>query len=510
MRIRPVLVALSLLGGAVIAGPASSQSIGRQMDLLRLEQEAGDAVSALVDSDFKTCEAKLPALRTLMADPRFDRMRAEIRRPFLFSVIICSEIKDKPLGLAAAAKLEPIAVEPMEVGAVLTIQISDALERDAMAEATRRFLKMLDAQPDVVAGWRPGMISAFTDYLDDDPALALTALQRITGFAWKNPDTARAAKNEWGLAYGWQLGDAGRPADAAKAVAEADDTRVLMYVSGDRRFSEAWTNAGRFDWIALEEASLARARAEIAAEPEKLSPVRDALRALRALGRYDEAIQTGQAYRARLQDGEEFSDRQEQGEWILILLAQSLLDTGDVREGEAVFNEAIGPEDGGEPATDARMNWAGRLLDLSRPRDVLKVLDGLDLDYVTDYGEAWIDSQRACALNDIDQKAAAAMLETLRARKEENPGALSQALLCMNRIDEAAALLIWRLQSPEHRSGGLDPFWVAKAPPAIPPWLATFEARRQALIARPDVRAALEKVGRPVTTPLAGDYWGGF
>ena len=136
----------------MIAGPASSQSIGRQMDLLRLEQDAGEAVSALVDSDFKTCEAKLPALRALMADPRFDRMRAEIRRPFLFSVIICSEIKDKPLGLAAAAKLEPIAVEPMEVGAVLTIQISDALERDAMAEATRRFLKMLDAQPDVVIG----------------------------------------------------------------------------------------------------------------------------------------------------------------------------------------------------------------------------------------------------------------------------------------------------------------------------------------------------------------------
>jgi tetratricopeptide (TPR) repeat protein len=510
MRIRPVLITLTALAAMAIAAPASSQSIGRQMDLLRLEQAAGDAVSALVDSDFKICEAKLPALRTLMNDPRFDRMRTEIRRPFLFSVIICSEIKDKPLGLAAAAKLEPIAVEPMEVGAVLTIQISDALERDAMAEATRRFLKMLDAQPEVVAAWRPGMISAFTDYLDDEPDLALNSLQRITTFAWKNPDSARAAKNEWALAYGWQLGDSGRAADAAKAVAGTDDPRVLMYVAGDRRFSEAWSSKARFDWIALEEATLARARADIEAAPEKLSPVRDMLSSLRALGRYDEAIQAGQAYRARLQDGEEFSDREEQGDWILILLAQSLLDTGDVKEGEAVFNEAIGVDDGGEPATDARMNWAGRLLDLSRPRDVLKVLDGLDLDYVTDYGKAWIDSQRACALNDLDQKAAAAMLETLRARKEENPGALSQALLCMNRLDEAAALLIWRLQTPEHRSGGLDPFWAAKAPPVIPPWLATFEARRQAVIARPDVRAALDKVGRPVTTPLAGDYWGGF
>jgi hypothetical protein len=94
MRIRPVLITLTALAAMAIAAPASSQSIGRQMDLLRLEQAAGDAVSALVDSDFKICEAKLPALRTLMNDPRFDRMRTEIRRPFLFSVIICSEIKD--------------------------------------------------------------------------------------------------------------------------------------------------------------------------------------------------------------------------------------------------------------------------------------------------------------------------------------------------------------------------------------------------------------------------------
>ncbi len=508
MGFRSVLVTLAALTTAASACPAAGQSIGRQMDLLKLEETAGQTVSALIDGDFRNCDARIGDLRTIINDPRFDRMKPEIRRPFLFSVIICSEIKDRPLGLAAARKLEPIARDPMEVGAVQTIQIADALERDAMPEATRRFLKLLDVQPEVVAEWRPGMIGAFTDYLDEEPELALTTLQRITSFAWKNPDSIRAAKNIWGLAYGWQLGDRGRTADAARAVAEADDPRVLMYVAADRRFSAAWTE-DRFDWTALETADLARARAEMAASPEKLAPVRDVMSGLRALGRYEEAIQIGQALRARLQDGEEFDDREEHGEWVLIILGHNLLDTGDVAEAEAVFTEAIA-FDSRSPSSDARMNWAGRLLDLSRPKDVLTVLAGIDLDYVTPYGEAWIDSQKTCAQADIDRKVAEATLETLRKRRDKNPGALSQALLCMNLIDEASKLLIWRLEEPEHRSGALDPFWVAKAPPFIPPWLAEFERRRQAMLVGPGVQKALVTVGRPVTTPLGGDYWGGF
>lgn len=510
MRFRSLRVALSALAVLGAASPAASQSIGRQMDLLRLEEQAGTVLSALADSEFRSCEAKLPTLKSIMADPRFDRMRVEIRRPFLFSVILCSEIKDRPLGLEAARKLEPLATEPMEIGAVQTIQISDAIERHAMGDATRRFLKLMDAQPEAVAVWRPGMIGVFTDYIEEDPDLALTALQRITTFAWKNPDSLRAAKNEWALAYGQQLGDRGKAAEAAKAVAGADDPRVLMYVAGDRRFAQTWDQPDRFNWTALEEARLARARAAMDETPDSLGPVHDALASLRALGRYDEAILIGQAYRARLQDGEAFDDREEQGDRLLADLADSLLDTGDVKEAEAVFTEAIGPDDGGERSTDARMSWAGRLLDLARPRDVLKVLAGLDLDYVTPYGEAWIDAQKACAWNDIDAKAAEPLLESLRKRRDENPGALSEALICMNRLDEAAALLIWRLQSPEHRSGALDPFWSARPPPVVTPWLAEFNRRRLSLQTRPDVQAALAKVGRPVTTPLGGDYWGGF
>ncbi|MDP1631846.1 MAG: tetratricopeptide repeat protein [Caulobacter sp.] len=510
MSFRIALAAVTALAVLTVAAPAAAQSISRQIDFLKLEQQAAETVAALVVGDFQDCDARLPTLREIMADRRVDRMRTEVRRPFYFSVILCSEIKDRPLGLKAARLLEPLATEPMEIGAVQTIQISDAIERHAMAEATRRFLTLLDAQPAIVAAWRPALISAFTDYIDDDPDLTLTALARIAGTAWTRPETLRARDNEWALAYGWQLGDRGRVAEAAKALDRAQNPRTLLYAAADRRFAPLWDKPDRFDWRALAEADLARARAEMEISPADLEPVQDVLAILRALGRYDEAIQIGEAYRARLQDGEAFTDADSQGDGVLIQLGHALFDTGAVKESEAVFTEAINSRSGRYPSTDARMSWASRLLDLGRPREALTVLDGLDRDYVTDYGEAWIDSQRACAQADLDRKAAEALLTSLRKSRERNPGALSQALICMNRLDEAAALLIWRLQTPSHRAGALDPFWVSLPPPVVAPWQARFESRRQTLLARTDVRQALDAVGRAVAVPLSGDFWGGY
>lgn len=512
MRIR-TFAAATAFAAALAAQPAAGQSLARQLDLLRLEEQAGAIVGGLVESEFAACPARLPEMKAIMADPRLDRVRLQVRRAFLFAVIVCSEVKERPLGLEAARRLEPIADSPEEVVAVATIQLSDALDRNAMAEATRRFLRLLDARPEVVAQWRPGMVGAFTDYIDEDPDLALTALRRIVDFDWRDPESRQARDNEWALALGQQLGDRGRAAEAAAAVAKADQAAVLLYVAGDRRFETGWAAAeaaGRFDWRGLVEGRVKRNLAALGDTPATLRQARELVGDLRALGRYDEAIQIGEAFRARIQDGETFADAGEHADWVLVQLAHSLLDKGEAAAAETVFREAIASAEGGGRSADARMNWAGRLLDLGRPKDVLAVLDEIDADYVTPYGKAWIDSQRACALVEVDPKRAETLIEALRRQKTENPAALSQALLCANRIDEAAALLAWRLQTPRHRGGALDPYWISRPPPVVQPWLAEFERRRQAMLDAPAARKALDAVGRPVTTNLAGGYWGGF
>lgn len=512
MRVGRVAAIVAGLLVLAVAAPASSQSLSRKMDLLRLQEDAGAATVAALQSEGRACPAQLPAMRTILADPRFDRMEPNVRRGFLYALMLCSEVKDPALALTAAGKLEPLASDPSEVVAVYSVKMSDALQRGAPAEAANLFLTLSEKQPEAVAGWDPEMLAAISDDIPGQPELTLKVLRRLVGLDWTNPASQRAARNDWALSLGQQLADRGDAQEAARALDRAEDPYVLLMAAGDRRFSALWDRfqkAGRFDWTAVGEADLARARKETDAAPTRLRPVRETLSALRGLGRYDEAIQIGQAYQARIEDGEDFEDRDTQADQLLNLLAQSLFDTGRTAEAEAVFKSALALDPDGT-SIDASLAWSGRLIDLGRGKEALALLDGIDRDYMTPYGLYWLDAQRICAQAEFDPKAAAATLPAVEKGRDENPGALSQALLCLNRVDDAAALLAWRLASPRHRAGGLDPWWGAKPPPFQTPRRQDFERRRQAMLAHPDSLKALAAVGRRVETTLAGDYWGGF
>ncbi|MES2032684.1 MAG: hypothetical protein V4466_00785 [Pseudomonadota bacterium] len=509
--VRVAAVVAGLLFTAA-AAPASAQSLSRKLDLLRLQEDAGTATVAVLQSEGKACAGQLPAMKTILADPRFDRMDADARRAFLYALMLCSEVKDAALALSAAARLEPLASDPAEVVAVYSVKMSDALQRGATAEAANLFLTLSDKEPAAVGEWEPEMLAALSDDIAGEPELTLKVLRRLVGLDWTNAASQRAARNDWALSLAKHLADSGQTDEAVAALARADEPYVLLMVAGDRRFAALWDRyqaEGRFAWTALAEADLARARVEMAAAPARLRPVHEILAALRGLGRYEEAIEIGQAYQARIEDGELFEDSDPQANQVLLDLAQSLFDTGRTDQAQAVF-KAVLARSADAPSVDGSLAWAGRLLDLGRPKEALAVLDAVDRDYMTPYGLFWLDSQRVCAMADIDPKTAAPTLALLEKGRDENPGALSQALLCLNRIDDAAALLAWRLASPRHRSGGLDPWWGSRPPPFLPPESAEFERRRQAMLAHPDSVKALAAVGRRVETTLAGDYWGGF
>lgn len=512
-RVAGVIAGLTL---AVAASQAGAQSFSRRIDLLRLQDEAMAAAAAVFQSSGKSCNAELARLRTLYADPRFDRMGVDTRRTTLFAAMVCAEARDLPFAVEAARRLAPIAAAPMEIGAVHSVQISDALQRGAEGEAARLFLSLVDRQPQVVAEWDPEMVSPFADYIEGEPDLSLKVAERLSTLEWTNDASRRAARNIWALSWGWQLADRGRLKEAGAAVDKADELYVMLMVAGDRRFADVWDRFAReqrFDWTALATARLDRAAAELGEKPDSLRPADDMLAALRALGRLDEAIQVGEAFQARILDGEAFADGQSQADDVLIGLAQALFEAGRYAESEAVFRQAITlgePEDAGEVSVDARLALAGRLLDLARPRDALAVLEPIGEKQVTPYGRLWVESQRACAQAELDPAAAAATMRLLDKERAENPAALSQALICNNRLDEAATLMIERLRDPRHRSGALDPYWVTRGPAKPPAWLAEFERRRQLVLNNPAVLAALDAAGRKVEAPLAGDYWGGF
>ncbi|WP_150131319.1 hypothetical protein [Caulobacter mirabilis] len=511
MRLQKVLATTAGLVVLISATAAQAQSLARRMDLLRLQDEVS-AVAVQAFSDFESaCPATLPRMQTLLADPRFDRIEVEVRRQFLFALMICAEVKEPPVALDAAARLEAIASEPSDLAAVYSMRISEALQRDDKAEAARRFLELAEQSPAVAATWEPELVSGFANGVPGDPDLSLKVLKTLVELPWDKPASKSAARNGWALAYGRLLADRGQTAEAARAVDKADELYVLLMIAGDRRFATLWPSweaKKRFDWTALAEAQLARARTEMTDLPDQLRPAVDALEMLRALGRSEEAVLIGQAYTARLDDGERFDDAGAQEELLRVAVGGALLDLGKVAEAEASYRAAAASSP--TRAFDAGLALAGLLTDERKGREATTVLNALDRDYLTPAGRAWLDGRRACAMASNDTKGAETIVADLRKTRDDVPGPLSLALLCLGHVEEAGDLLAWRLRSEQHRAGGLDPYWITRPPTYVAPGRAAFERSRQAMLDRPEARKALAETGRPVETPLSGDYWGGF
>jgi tetratricopeptide (TPR) repeat protein len=286
---------------------------------------------------------------------------------------------------------------------------------------------------------------------------------------------------------------------------------LWMYVAEDRRYAALWpglTAEGRFDWRKLTEDDLARTRIRAKDEPRQLVNAYDELQLLRQLQRYDEAIALGQDYRRRLKAGDRFTDADRYANWLLNELAYALLDTGNLAEGEAVFQDAIAAREEGSPSVSQTINWAEMLNLHGRPAEALAILRTFKPESASPYGNMWVNSGLVCALGQTGGPGVPALLDTMRAHWEDNPSALSEALVCADRLDEAAEVLIRRLRSPEHRKLAIRAFRVVAPPPVLSPRQAEMERRRAAVRTRPEVQKALEAEGRAIALPLAGAYWG--
>jgi len=94
-----------------------------------------------------------------------------------------------------------------------------------------------------------------------------------------------------------------------------------------------------------------------------------------------------------------------------------------------------------------------------------------------------------------DAKQVMGSLQYMNAHADDAPVQYFDALIFANQLTRAAHLLIARIQDTEQRQAALQSIQDFAAAPAAQLEL-DFEARRSAVIAREDVRAAVAKVGR--------------
>jgi hypothetical protein len=170
------------------------------------------------------------------------------------------------------------------------------------------------------------------------------------------------------------------------------------------------------------------------------------------------------------------------------------------------------PLSGNNHLVNARINHLIILSSIGRHAEVLDRAARLEAEEgfsASDYGNALIASARICALASLSRaQEAAPLLARLRGWGEHNAGALSHAYMCLGDLDSAAALLVQRLGRDDPSSAilALQDYRLDTGDSESDRLGARFVSLRE----RPEVRAALDRVGRILSLPLAPTFWGGF
>jgi len=204
---------------------------------------------------------------------------------------------------------------------------------------------------------------------------------------------------------------------------------------------------------------------------------------------------------------------EEPGMWMVNEAAYALVALGRNDEAVRLMDRiAALPLERHGHLVSARINHLEILTSVGRHAEALDWaarLESHEGEYASDYGKAWIDSTRVCALAALGRAAqTAAPLQRLRGWSEINAPALTRAYLCLNDLDAAAALLVQRLgrNDPVQAILALQDYRLSRGRGQTGPLYDRLLSLRE----RAEVRAALDRVGRVLSLPLARTYWGDF
>jgi hypothetical protein len=322
---------------------------------------------------------------------------------------------------------------------------------------------------------------------------------------------------QWKIEYGLEPSEAW--ADFARLLLERGDLeraiavseritspRVLVALRVDKRFDPVVRAApAHFDIdraMVEQKARLARLSAasprELGLKYELIYAYLEAAQAERALHLADTVLNDESRASA-------YDDYEDQINWILDARADALRRLGRWREAQQYYEQAAAHQEHGQPNVSNAINLGGLHAEFGRSREALAALGPMvfDDEGVTEYGGMQIHHViLLAALASRDTAGAQDALEFMRDHQSAAPSTYQEALVDANELEEAASLLIRRLQDPALRGDALAEMQEYREG-AQSPVGRTFGQRWRGIKARSDVRAALTAVGRVEKFSLA-------
>ena len=294
--------------------------------------------------------------------------------------------------------------------------------------------------------------------------------------------------------------------NAAAAVLErVDAPDALINMRADRRFDALReVNPRRLDVAAAIEAEIKFAREQVARAPNSLEPITIlAVRLLQAR-RYAEALEVLDAALKRAAsltaESKPFTDTGEFFVWVLDYRARALIGVGRFDDAVRQRVEASSLQELGAQNVSQAINLGWTYVELHRPVEALEALRRVGTP--SGHGRVEIEGVKVlAAVQTHDQRGLQESLDYLRAHRNDGMETFQWALLDAGAMDEAADLMVERLNDVGLRAGAL---WALQdlAPGPDTPLAVERRARLQQLRSTARVVAALERVGRTERYPL--------
>jgi tetratricopeptide (TPR) repeat protein len=364
----------------------------------------------------------------------------------------------------------------------------DAASR-ALATYLQRYPRKLDDSENVI-------LRAVSKTKPGEPG-HLALLQTLYDLKWTTLDPR--SSEPW-LKLALARLQRGETQAARAAVKRIDQASTLVSLRGDKRFDGLYDPASpAFDPVAAAGKRVETMRDAVKAQSSSLQAIDELSRALIAVGRDEEVLPLTEelANLPQPKDGDEdFEwDDPDKLPWVKNQRADALMHVGRVEDGLALLRDAAASsEDGGRNVSQV-LNLAGAYCDLGRAPEALAAANGAG--EMNGHGKMVQHRIRHCAaLLSGDSTAAAQAMAYLREHREDSDYIYMSALMHQGDLDGAAKVLIDALADEEKRNDAL--FWVQDFSDSRlqTPLRQLMDQRWEAIMARPEVVAAIDKVGR--------------
>jgi hypothetical protein len=327
---------------------------------------------------------------------------------------------------------------------------------------------------------------------------ALPLLQSLYEAHWKQKWDIEPSSSWRDLSLG--LLEKGQVREANAVAAHVTDPYVLIAMRADRRFDAVVAaNPAQFDIVAAADRAVEAFQAASETTPRSLELKWRLIGALLSRQHYEAALAASDSVLSDIRSTnfperlfEDFADQQST---FLELRATALERLEHWDEAVAQMSAASLLTEKYSGNVDQIINLGALYCALGRPNECLSALGQLTAK-TSAFGDMRVEDVRLDAALQIgDMKQVNRSLSYMRAHRADAPRSYEDALLTANRVDGAAAELIRELLDKYERQDALLSVQIFAPTPDTPRDMA-LEARRRAMIDRPDVQAAIQTVGR--------------